>query len=176
MSGIYQHHLPQACWWKVKSGSFKIYVDVYCSSAQGVATYMSHIEVFASAIEIESSDQSPVWRTIKVASELLKSMDQEHVAAIRPLTLWKSSDQVASYPGSPPPKSLGTRLVIKILRREQPSTFLPIKNLHPGHKHFDRRHTSDYTSCGNPFLPHVHNMLTWTALRKSPASCSSGLV
>ena len=48
---------------------------------------MSHIEVFASAIEIESSDQSPVWRTMKVASELLKSMDQEHVAAIRPLML-----------------------------------------------------------------------------------------
>lgn len=62
-------------------------MDVYCSPAQGVATYMSHIEVFASAIEIESSDQSPVWRTMKVASELLKSMDQEHVAAIRPLML-----------------------------------------------------------------------------------------
>ena len=39
---------------------------------------MSHVEAFATGIKIESSDQSPFWGLIKVTSELLKSMDQEH--------------------------------------------------------------------------------------------------
>ena len=39
---------------------------------------MSGVEVFAIGIKIESSDQAP----IKETSELLKSMDQEHTAAI----------------------------------------------------------------------------------------------
>ena len=63
---------------------------------QGVVTYMSHVEAFATRIKTESSDQSPFWganQGIKETSELLKSMDQEHTAAIWPLTLWKSSAQ-----------------------------------------------------------------------------------
>ena len=42
---------------------------------QGVVTYMSRVEVFATGIKIESSDQSPSGRGanqgIKVTSELL---------------------------------------------------------------------------------------------------------
>ena len=49
---------------------------------QGVVTYMSHVEAFVTGIKIKSSNQSPFWRLIKVTSELLKSMDQEHTAAI----------------------------------------------------------------------------------------------
>ena len=53
---------------------------------QGVVTYMSRVEVFVTGIKIESSDQSPSgWAAnqgIKVTSELLKSMDQEHAAAV----------------------------------------------------------------------------------------------
>ena len=52
---------------------------------QGVATYMSRVEAFATGIKIESSDQSPFWgadQGVKVTSELLKSMDQERTVAI----------------------------------------------------------------------------------------------
>ena len=49
---------------------------------QGVVTYMSRVEVFATRIKIESSDQNPFLGLIKLTSELLKSMDQEHRAAI----------------------------------------------------------------------------------------------
>ena len=88
--------------------------------SQGVVTYMSRVETFVTRIKIESSDQSPFWGLIKglvprpwvqecesgvlrgslgsrlgikVTSELLKSMDREHTAAIWPVTLWKSSAQ-----------------------------------------------------------------------------------
>ena len=52
---------------------------------QGVVTCMSCVEVFATGIKNESSDQSPFRgadQGIKVTSELLKSTDQEHAAAI----------------------------------------------------------------------------------------------
>ena len=39
---------------------------------------MSRVEVFVTEIKIESSNQSSFWGLIKVTSELLKSMDQEH--------------------------------------------------------------------------------------------------
>ena len=42
---------------------------------QGVVTYMSHVEAFATGIKIESSDQSPFWGLIKVTSELLTACD-----------------------------------------------------------------------------------------------------
>ena len=32
---------------------------------QGVVTYMSHVEAFATGIKIESSDESPFWGPIK---------------------------------------------------------------------------------------------------------------
>ena len=44
---------------------------------------MSHGEAFVTGIKIESSDQNPFWGPIKVTSELLKSTDQEHMAALR---------------------------------------------------------------------------------------------
>ena len=43
---------------------------------------MSRVKAFATGIKIESSDQSPFVGLIKVTSELLKSRDQEHTAAI----------------------------------------------------------------------------------------------
>ena len=45
-----------------------------------LVTYMSCVEAFPTGIKIESSDQSPFWgvdQGIKLASELLKSTDQE---------------------------------------------------------------------------------------------------
>ena len=46
------------------------------SDVQGVVTYMSRVEAFATRIKIESSDQNPFGgadQGIKVTSELLKS-------------------------------------------------------------------------------------------------------
>ena len=53
---------------------------------------MSRVEVFATEIKTESSDQKAFFgggtnQGIKVTSKLLKSMDQECTAAIWPLTL-----------------------------------------------------------------------------------------
>ena len=42
---------------------------------------MSHVEVLATGIKTESSNQRPFWGPIK-DQELLKSIDQEHTAAI----------------------------------------------------------------------------------------------
>ena len=49
---------------------------------QGVVTYMSCVETFATGNKIESSDQSPFWGPIKVTSKLLKSIDRVYMAAI----------------------------------------------------------------------------------------------
>ena len=68
---------------------------------QGVIAYMSHVEAFVTRIKIESSDQRPLILWIATTNE--------HVAAIWPLTHWKSSDQE--------------------LQKER--IFLPIKNLDP---------------------------------------------
>ena len=54
-------------------------------SLQGVVTYMSHVEVFATVIKIESSESKSFLRAnqgIKVTSELQKSKDQEFAAPI----------------------------------------------------------------------------------------------
>ena len=60
---------------------------------QEVVTYMFRVEAFGTWIKIEPSKQSPFWGLTKVTSELLKPMDQEHMAAIWSLILWKSSAQ-----------------------------------------------------------------------------------
>ena len=44
--------------------------------------YMFCVQAFATMIKIELSDQSPFWGPIKVTSELLKLIDQEHGAPI----------------------------------------------------------------------------------------------
>ena len=49
---------------------------------QGVVTYMSCVETFATGNKIESSNQSPFWGPIKVTSKLLKSIDRVYMAAI----------------------------------------------------------------------------------------------
>ena len=50
---------------------------------EGVVTYMSSVEVFASGIKIETNNQIPFWGPIK-GSRAAKSMDQEHT--VPPLT------------------------------------------------------------------------------------------
>ena len=57
----------------------------YAPLIQGIVTYMSRVEAFASRIKTESSDQSPLWgadQGIKVTSKLLKIINQERAAAI----------------------------------------------------------------------------------------------
>ena len=54
-----------------------------CLVLQGVVTYMSHVEAFATGIKIESGDQSPLANQgIKVTSKLLKINNQERAGAI----------------------------------------------------------------------------------------------
>ena len=43
---------------------------------------MSHVEVLATGIKIESSNQRPFLGANQGDQELLKSIDQEHMAAI----------------------------------------------------------------------------------------------
>ena len=51
-------------------------------AGQGVATYMSCVEAFATVIKIESSDQSPFGGPIEVTSEMLRINNQECMAAM----------------------------------------------------------------------------------------------
>ena len=78
------------CFWKncVVSG-LQFTLQCFPIVVQGVVTYMSRVEAFATGIKTESSNQSPLGgdQGIKVTSELLKINNQEHAAAIWPLTL-----------------------------------------------------------------------------------------
>ena len=71
---------------------------------------MSRVEELATVIKIESSNQRTFWEPIK-DQESLKSIDQERMAAIWPLTLENQA--------------------LEGLRRKQSSNFLPIKSLIP---------------------------------------------
>ena len=66
-------------------GCSLLHLCVLCAyQCQGVVTYMSHVEAFATGIKTESSDQSPFRGPIKgkVTSELLKINNQERTAAM----------------------------------------------------------------------------------------------
>ena len=83
---------------------------------ESVVAYMSHVvEVFATGIKNESSDQSPLRADHRIkVTQLQKSKHQERAAPIRTLTCKKSSDQ------------------------ELQAHFLPIKNLGLGRKRFNK--------------------------------------
>ena len=85
-----------------------------CYQPQGVVTYMSHVEAFATGIKIESSDQSPFWG---------RSRDQGVLRAAR-----INGSRMCGCNLTLDPEN---QLPIKSLRRERSSNqahFLPIKH------------------------------------------------
>ena len=118
-------------------------VHIMCTPHMHVKGCHLHVlcRRFATWIKIESSDQSPLWGPIKVASKLLKSTDQRLKFDLWPLTLKNQA--------------------IKSLRREQSSDqahFLLIKNFDCGCKRFNRWHISDYPL----HVPHVPVYYFWS--------------
>ena len=101
---------------------------------QGVVTYKCRVEALVIWIKIESKLNQVIKAFLESPSRnqgnLLNCENQQIKHARQQLDLWPVINQV-----------------IKCIRREQSSNqahFLPIKNLDPGGKHFNRWHISDY--------------------------------
>ena len=84
---------------------------------------MSRVEVLATGIKIESSNQRPFWGPIKGSRVAKINRSKTHGCNLtfNPL---KTSAQGP--------------------QKETIKQFLPIKSLDPGHKHLNRQHVSDY--------------------------------
>ena len=74
--------------------------EAYQNDRQGVVTYMSRVEAFATGIKIESSDQSPFGGPIKDRDDLRTAKNQLSRTHGCNVTFdpWKSSDQAHLLP------------------------------------------------------------------------------
>ena len=95
---------------------------------QGVVTYMSPVEAFATGIKIESSDQSPFWEPIKGSSPPPNYENQRIKNTPLQFDLW-------------PIKNQAIKSFLKGRSSDQAHFLLIKKYLDPSRKRFNRRHT-----------------------------------